>query len=597
MKISKKFLVILIICLTLIFIFYSSSVPRFSIKFESLENKYPSDSNKLSKHLSDHEVLLSELRIEEENILKSKMQKKNKLKNFESNKENKENSQKNLSNLDIESHDMNLDKNLNQEKEENEASDQNLNLETEHATVSISFNFKENEDKENTIENIHQDANSIESINIETNNSTETKDHKEELNDNFEENDPIDVSTENIMDKLTKEKIEEKIEKVEEIIEKDSNNIIETKDISKLHLFYYAWYTSPPTDKSYFHWNHRILPHWTQETNNKFPEIGRKYDPSLDEIGSVYYPLLGAYSSNNRKIASKHFSWMKEYGIGTAVLSWWGASGTDGEGLATSETLVDMLFEEADKNGIKIAFHLEPYENRKIEDIKKETTYLIDRYGDHNAMYKVEGKYLKYSQFKAKPVPLFYVYDSYHINADKWESLLSPSGSISIRNTEYDAVYLSLYLSPRESNDLVLKGYFDGIYTYFVSKRFTYGSNPVNWSQLSSFCKDKGLLFSPSIGPGYNDVRVRPWNKQNTEPRNGGAYYQSYFDSVNKLDTKPEFLSITSLNEWHEGTNIEPAIGWSSKKGYSYEEYTNNDPYFYMKLTKSFSDQFSKNKS
>ena len=33
--------------------------------------------------------------------------------------------------------------------------------------------------------------------------------------------------------------------------------------------------------------------------------------------------------------------------------------------------------------------------------------------------------------------------------------------------------------------------------------------------------RDKGLIFVPSVGPGYNDVRIRPWNAHNTKARRG----------------------------------------------------------------------------
>ena len=152
------------------------------------------------------------------------------------------------------------------------------------------------------------------------------------------------------------------------------------------------------------------------------------------------------------------------------------------------------------------------------------------------------------SSLKRGLVPVFYVYDSYHIPPNNWARILNPTTSSTIRNTKYDAVFLSLYLSPNNSEKLVLNGFFDGIYTYFVSKKFTYGSNPNNWSSINSFCERNNLLFSPSIGPGYNDLRVRPWNKENVQSRAGGEYYKNYYDAVKKLNPSPAFISITSMN-------------------------------------------------
>ena len=46
------------------------------------------------------------------------------------------------------------------------------------------------------------------------------------------------------------------------------------------------------------------------------------------------------------------------------------------------------------------------------------------------------------------------------------------------------------------------------------------------------------------------------------------------------LATDPTIVSVTSFNEWHEGTQIESAV---KKQGY--EDY-GNDPDFYLKLTR-----------
>ena len=51
------------------------------------------------------------------------------------------------------------------------------------------------------------------------------------------------------------------------------------------------------------------------------------------------------------------------------------------------------------------------------------------------------------------------------------------------------------------------------------------------------------------------------------------------------LNIGAEIVSITSFNEWHEGTQIEAAI---QKDGY--EDY-GTDPDFYLKLTKEMVQQ------
>lgn len=63
------------------------------------------------------------------------------------------------------------------------------------------------------------------------------------------------------------------------------------------------------------------------------------------------------------------------------------------------------------------------------------------------------------------------------------------------------------------------------------------------------------------------DTRVRPWNAVNSRPRRNGEYYKTYLNAalkcnqVMKASNGPgTVLSITSYNEWHEGTQIESAV-------------------------------------
>ena len=95
--------------------------------------------------------------------------------------------------------------------------------------------------------------------------------------------------------------------------------------------------------------------------------------------------------------------------------------------------------------------------------------------------------------------------------------------------------------------------------------------------------KTNNKIFIPSMGPGYNDEKVRPWNKVNLKKREGGIYYDKMFKSA--LETQPDILSITSFNEWHEGTQIEPAI-YKKHNNFNYDDYEPREPDYYLKRTK-----------
>jgi glycoprotein endo-alpha-1,2-mannosidase len=239
----------------------------------------------------------------------------------------------------------------------------------------------------------------------------------------------------------------------------------------------------------------------------------------------------------------------------------------------------DLLFQ--------VTFHLEPYKHRSIFSIQHDLKYIFKAYGHHPALYKHEHN--------KRTLPLLYVYDSYEITLDRWQYLLQPGERYSIRGSEIDAFFIGLLVKASHRRELLDSG-FDGFYTYFASVGFSYGSSPHNWGSLSAFARQKNLIFIPSVGPGYDDTRIRPWNFQNKKHRNNGSYFQKNFHLAIKAQTS--MISITSFNEWHEGTQIEMASPHDIKNSYddviySYEDYEPNPSEYYITLTNQLVKKFS----
>ena len=171
--------------------------------------------------------------------------------------------------------------------------------------------------------------------------------------------------------------------------------------------------------------------------------------------------------------------------------------------------------------------------------------------------------------------------------------LLVENGSQdSIRGTALDGIFLGLVVDRIHLEQLIQSG-FDGYYTYFASDQFTYGSSMRNWASLAARARQSNVLFVPSIGPGYDDVRIRPWNAKNTRNRRLGAYFEREFAAA--VESHPHMISITSFNEWHEGTQIEEAVP-KQTADHRYVDYTPSDPDFYIQLSRKWTSVYAQQK-
>ncbi|MGH0150231.1 UNVERIFIED_CONTAM: hypothetical protein FKN15_047422 [Acipenser sinensis] len=171
-----------------------------------------------------------------------------------------------------------------------------------------------------------------------------------------------------------------------------------------------------------------------------------------------------------------------------------------------------------------------------------------------------------------------------------WTRLLMESGHHSIRNTAYDGIFIGLLVEEKQKNEILTAG-FDGLYTYFATNGFSFGSSHRNWKSIKGFCDSNNLMFIPSVGPGYIDTSIRPWNLHNTRNRINGKYYETALSAA--LEVRTDIVSITSFNEWHEGTQIEKAIPKTASQT-TYQDYLPHKADLYLEITRKWAEKFQK---
>jgi len=273
-----------------------------------------------------------------------------------------------------------------------------------------------------------------------------------------------------------------------------------------------------------------------------------------------------------------HCAMARAAGIGVLALSWYPPGKADENG-RPSDPLVAPLLDACALAGIRLAIHLEPYKDRTPASVALDLEYLVRTYGAHPALHRMPRTP------GGPPLPLVYVYDSYHNSPAEWRQLLGPPGkqppqrgslkahgppgareysrssggpAVSVRGTASDCFMVCLVVEQGHEG-YVRFGGFDGFYSYFAADGFTYGSTTRNWNGLRRLAKETGTAFIPSVGPGYMDTSVRPWNGATTRDRQRGKYYDNMWGAA-LADGGGGVVSVTSFNEWHEGTQIEPAV-------------------------------------
>lgn len=137
---------------------------------------------------------------------------------------------------------------------------------------------------------------------------------------------------------------------------------------------------------------------------------------------------------------------------------------------------------------------------RSEQTLKEDLKYLVDKYGASNSFYRDTNNGNR---------PVIYLYDSYHTKPEAWATILDPQSPDTIRGTKYDAVILGLYLTSSDKT-VSKKAHFDGVYTYFAADGFTEGSTSRVWGSIASWGREEKKIISISIGPGYDDTRIRP---------------------------------------------------------------------------------------
>lgn len=348
------------------------------------------------------------------------------------------------------------------------------------------------------------------------------------------------------------------------------------KKVEMLGAHYYLWYGRPT-----------------------FPIIGG----GVWQSGYTNTPVLGKYNSRHSQVINQHISWAKEAGIDFFAINWHDSHSWDDITLkdyyllhqSTSKMKFCLHYDSSlalniFKNPVSYNFDDKYSPNKtKGEKFLEDFEYLADTYFNHSQYLKINGR----------PVVIIYIVHAFRNNSKYFEQLKINMGKknislfliadvvcwAGIRLTKKNLSYL-WKIPPKElikifnqvmrrlslkkhENDISLSKYFDGLTgynMYSVNRTSNFLKNVDKvYQKFYNYAHLHNLCFIPTIVPGYNDRNISGLDRPILERKEGGFYKDFQTIAKKYLHSSLKIALITTFNEWHEGTEIEPSKEYGTK--------------------------------
>ena len=286
----------------------------------------------------------------------------------------------------------------------------------------------------------------------------------------------------------------------------------------KVLAFYYPWYGTPEFSGRWYHYS--------------------GVDFRLKTIANfTHYPSVGPFDSNDPEVVARHMQLAKRAGIDGFIVSWWGQGSFE-------DRAMPLILSEAAKKGIEITVYYEMVPKPVCpENAASDLLYILNNYGSHKAFQKLNGK----------PVVFIYERAIKQLKQAEWASLL----------TDVNRTFKGGFVAIGHGFGREWAMIFDGIHIYNCAGYFT--GKPLKkaindskrlYSDAIAFAENFERISAVTVIPGYDDIKIRsPGLKVE---RLDGELYRQMWELAIKLD--PDWVLITSFNEWHEGSEIDTSL-------------------------------------
>lgn len=242
------------------------------------------------------------------------------------------------------------------------------------------------------------------------------------------------------------------------------------------------------------------------------------------------------YASRDRATMERHIAQAQGAGIDAFVVSWYGPWGGVNN---QTESNFAALLDAAAARGFKLALDVEvtsPFAG-DASSLVEMLRHALSVHANHPAYLRVDGR----------PVLFFWRQQRFGVGAWQW-----------IRD-QVDPGHSSIWIA--EGVDMSYQAVFDGHHLYSVTWNpptdVSYTANKFS-RYVANARQHYGSYryWVATVMPGYNDTRTGRGNAF-ARSREDGAYYVQTWQAA--IASNPDWVVITSWNEWPEGTYIEPS--------------------------------------
>ncbi|MBN1997230.1 glycoside hydrolase family 99-like domain-containing protein [candidate division KSB1 bacterium] len=300
---------------------------------------------------------------------------------------------------------------------------------------------------------------------------------------------------------------------------------------------YYPWYTGGQ------HWNSTYM---------------------RDKLNPPQPPFLGEYDCASSGIISQHVKWCVNSKIDFWISSWWGpASSTDEVILAhhlRNKDFVNnmgycLLYETTGRLGsLPIQVN-----DEKIHRFLTDLEYLIETHFIQSNYMKIDNQ------------PVLYLYLTRTLNGN-YRELFSAADSLLVRHG-YNGLFIVGDEVYWHRPDKSRAQYMDAITCYNPhtsvdwvtdAEKFVVRTESEMYTPWMELANEMAKSFWVDVLPGFNDLGVRKEAQHPVIERKNGEIFEKMLvvaDSILSMQSIPlKVLVITSFNEWHEDTQIEPTV-------------------------------------